>query len=95
MPKSQTIEQIEQMEKILAKQKENEFQLKYKGKKVQGFKLSKGSTLAANGKSYVVWRAHACKDGKPIVIHVGVDPRRAEKKIKAYLEKHPDKRVKK
>jgi predicted ribosome quality control (RQC) complex YloA/Tae2 family protein len=84
-----SLEEIEKLRTLLEdeeKAKLNELQ----GKKILGFSLSKGSTTAKTGKKYTVWRAHACKDGKKIIVHIGKDPRIAEKKIRKYLQAHPE-----
>ena len=86
MPMS--IEEIERLKKVL-EDREQEILDQYQGQKVLGFKLSKCSTKAHNGKRYVVWRAHICQDRYKVLIHIGVDPRKAAEKIRAYLANHP------
>ena len=87
MPMS--IEEIERLKKVL-EDREQEILDQYQGQKVLGFKLSKCSTKAHNGKRYVVWRAHICQNRYKVLIHIGVDPRKAEEKIKTYLANHPE-----
>ncbi len=87
MPMS--IEEIEKLKKIL-EEREQEILDQYQCQKVLGFTLSKCSTKAHNGKRYVVWRAHICQNNYKVLIHIGVDPRKAADKIRAYLSSHPD-----
>lgn len=62
----------------------------FRGKEVLGFKLSEvNSKDSKSGKKYASWKAYLCQDGKRHVVHVGSDPRKAEDKIKKYLEKYP------
>lgn len=83
-----TLEEIGKLKKMLDLQEQAKLD-EYQDKKILGFTLSKGSTTSRAGKIYTVWRAHACKNGQKAILHVGKDPRNAEKKIKEYLKKHP------
>lgn len=82
-----TLEQIQEMKKILEEKEKETIKKKYQGKKVLGFKLylikeKKGQ------REYFYWQAYTCNKGKQTTIKIGKDPAKAEQKIKQYMKRH-------
>lgn len=76
--------QIDVLHSLITKLQDEQKE-EYKGQKILGFKLS----IHKDGSGKPQWRAYGWYKGKSANIYIGKDAEKAEKKIKAWVKKHP------